>query len=406
MNFDPIKIREDFPTLHQMVNKRPLVYFDNGATTQKPKQVIERVNQYYQLENSNIHRGVHHLSQMATNAFENARKTVQNFLNAQHSHEIIFTKGTTESINLVAHSFLKAFLKEGDEIIISAMEHHANIVPWQIACETYKAALKVIPINDAGELDMNSYRNLLSEKTKLVAVAHISNVLGTINPVKEIIQLAHEKNIPVLLDGAQAVSHTKVDVQELDCDFYVFSGHKLFAPMGVGVLYGKEKFLNQMPPYQSGGEMIKEVDFEGTTFNELPFKFEAGTPDVAGFLGLETAINYIQNIGIENIADYEHELLMYATEQLLTIEGLKIIGTAKEKASVISFVLDGIHFFDAGTILDKLGIAIRTGHHCAQPLMKRFGIPGTMRASFSFYNTKEEIDTLVKGIKQVQMMFL
>ena len=406
MNFDPIKIREDFPTLHQQINKRPLVYFDNGATTQKPIQVIERMNRYYQLENSNIHRGVHQLSQMATNAFEEARKTVQNFLHTQHSHEIIFTKGTTESINLVAHSFSKAFLKAGDEIIISAMEHHANIVPWQIACETYKAVLKVIPINDHGELDLEAFKKLISSKTKLVSVAHISNVLGTINPVKEIIQLAHSQNIPVLLDGAQAVSHTKVDVQELDCDFYVFSGHKLFAPMGVGVLYGKEEFLNQMPPYQSGGEMIKEVDFERTTFNELPFKFEAGTPDVAGVLGLETAIKYIQTIGIETIAAYEHELLEYATQQFSTIEGLKIVGTAKEKASVISFVLDGIHFFDAGTILDKLGIAIRTGHHCAQPLMKRFGIPGTMRASFSFYNTKEEIDILVKGIKQVQMMFL
>jgi cysteine desulfurase/selenocysteine lyase len=400
------KIRSDFPALHQMVHDAPLVYFDNGATTQKPEAVIERVQQYYENENANVHRGVHYLSQIATDAHEQARETVRDFIGAASIKEIIFTKGTTESINLVAAGFAKKFLHEGDEIIVSEMEHHANIVPWQIACEDRGARLKVIPVFDDGSADIAAYKKLLSKRTKLVAVTHISNVTGVINPIKEIIESAHSLGIPVLIDGAQGVSHTKVNVQELDCEFYAFSGHKLFAPMGIGVLYGKEEWLEKLPPYQSGGEMIDQVSFEQTTFNELPFKFEAGTPNVAGALGLAEAINYVQNIGLDEIEAWEKELLEYGTRELQKVKGLRIIGTHKRKASVISFVFDDIHHYDAGTILDQLGIAVRTGNHCAQPLMKRFGISGTIRAAFAFYNTKEEIDILVKALNRLRSMFV
>jgi len=388
-----------------MVNDSPLVYFDNGATTQKPDVVIERVQQYYENENSNVHRGVHYLSQEATSRHEEARETVQNFINAASSKEIIFTKGTTESINLVASGFTKKFLNEGDEIIVTEMEHHANIVPWQMACEEKGAHLKVVPVFEDGSLDMEAYENLLSDKTKMVALAHISNVMGIINPIEKIIELAHQKNIPVLIDGAQGVSHTKVDVQALDCDFYVFSGHKLFAPMGIGILYGKEEWLEKLPPYQTGGEMIKNVSFERTTFNELPFKFEAGTPNVAGALGLAAAIDYISNLGLDEIEAHEKELLDYGTQELSKIENLRIIGTNENKASVISFIFEDIHHYDAGTILDQLGIAVRTGNHCAQPLMKRYGISGTIRAAFAFYNTKEEIDKLIVSINRLRKMF-
>ena len=400
------KIRSDFPTLHQMVHDAPLVYFDNGATTQKPDAVIERVQRYYENENANVHRGVHYLSQQATDMHEAARETVRDFIGAASTREIIFTKGTTESINLVAAGFAKRFLNEGDEIIVSEMEHHANIVPWQIACEDRGAKLKVIPVFDDGSLDMESYKKLLSERVKLVAVAHISNVTGVINPVKEIIELAHQKDIPVLIDGAQGVSHTQVNVQNLDCEFYAFSGHKLFAPMGIGVLYGKEEWLEKLPPYQSGGEMIDQVSFEKTTFNELPFRFEAGTPNVAGAVGLAAAIDYITDIGLDEIEAHERDLLLYGTEQLQKIEGLRIIGTHANKASVISFVFDDIHPYDAGTILDQLGIAVRTGNHCAQPLMQRFGISGTIRAAFAFYNTRDEIDMLVKALNRIRQMFI
>jgi len=400
------KIRSEFPTLNQMVHDSPLVYFDNGATTQKPDVVIDRVQQYYENENSNVHRGVHYLSQQATSRHEEARETVRHFINAGSTKEIIFTKGTTESINLVASSFGKKFIQQGDEIIVSEMEHHANIVPWQLLCEEKGASLKVIPVFDDGALDMQAFKKLLSSKTKIVAVAHISNVMGIINPIKEIIDLAHAQNIPVLIDGAQGVSHTKVDVQSLDCDFYVFSGHKLFAPMGIGVLYGKASWLEQMPPYQSGGEMIDRVSFEKTTFNELPFKFEAGTPNVGGALGLAEAIKYISYLGLDNIEAHEHDLLEYGTEKLLEIDKLRIIGTNSNKASVISFVFDDIHHFDAGTILDQMGIAVRTGNHCAQPLMTRFGISGTVRAAFAFYNTRQEIDKMIAAIKRMRKMFV
>ncbi len=399
------KVRSDFPTLHQKVHNLPLVYLDNGATTQKPQVVIDRVRRYYENENSNVHRGVHYLSQEATSRHEEARIIIQEFINASQSKEIIFTKGTTESINMVSAGFAKKFLNEGDEIIVSEMEHHANIVPWQIACEEKGAMLKVIPIFDDGSLDMEAYKDLLSDKTKMVAIAHISNVMGIINPIKELINLAHKRNIPVLVDGAQGVTHTKVDVQDLDCDFYVFSGHKLFAPMGIGVLYGKESWLEKLPPYQFGGEMIKQVSFEKTTYNELPFKFEAGTPNVAGALGLATAIEYINEIGMDEIEAYDNDLLTDATEKLSEIDGLKIIGTHAQKVSVISFVFDDIHHYDAGTILDQLGIAVRTGNHCAQPLMKRFGVSGSIRAAFAFYNTREEIDILIAAINRMRQMF-
>ena len=400
LNIDIHKIRADFPILSRKVNGKPLIYFDNGATAQKPKSVIDAIDTYYKNQNANIHRGVHTLSQEITVAYENARSTVQKHLNAKHAHEIIFTRGTTDSINLVASSFGKKFISKGDEILISVMEHHSNILPWQQVCEEKGAILKVIPINENGELIISEYKRLLTDKTKIVAVTHISNTLGTINPIEEIIALAHVKNIPVLVDGAQAVPHTGVDVQLLSADFYVFSGHKLFGPTGVGILYGKEKWLNELPPYQVGGGTIKTVTFEKTEYAGLPLKFEAGTPHIEGGIGLAAAIDYVNEIGLENIAAYEHELLVYATEALLKIEGVKIIGTAKEKASVISFVVDGLHPFDVGTILDQLGIAVRTGHHCTQPLMQFYKVPGTLRASFAFYNTKEEIDIFIEGLKK------
>jgi cysteine desulfurase/selenocysteine lyase len=398
------KIRQDFPILKREVNGKPLVYFDNGATSQKPQLVIDAINKYYSFENSNIHRGIHTLSQEATNAYEEARKKVQRFVNAQHEHEIIFTKGTTDSINLVASSFGKKHLKKGDEIIISTMEHHSNIVPWQMICEEAAAILKVIPINDRGELLMDEFKKLLSPKTKLVAITHVSNTLGTINPVKEIIILAKEAGALILIDGAQAVPHTKIDVQELNCDFYAFSGHKMFGPTGVGILYGKEAVLNDLPPYQGGGDMIKTVTFEKTTYNCLPHKFEAGTPNIVGGIGLGVAVDYMNSIGIDKIEAYEHELLTYATEQIKQIEGVRIVGEATKKASVLSFVVDGTHPSDIGMIIDKLGVAIRTGHHCTEPLMNRLNVPGTARASFAFYNTKEEIDIFIAALKRAVTM--
>lgn len=398
--------REDFTILNQSVYNRPLVYFDNAATTQKPQVVIDALSRYYETINSNIHRGVHYLSQKATDEFESARKTVQKFINAPSDREVIFTKGSTESINLVASSFGKAFLRENDEVIISEMEHHANIVPWQMICEEKKAKLRVIPINGEGELELEKLEELINERTRIISVTHISNTLGTINPVKEIIRMAHQHHIPVMIDGAQAVSHLRVDVRELDCDFYCFSGHKMYAPMGIGVLYGKEEWLDKMPPYQGGGEMIEKVTFEKTTYNGLPFKFEPGTPSVGDVIGLMTAINYLDDIGIENIGRYEDELLQYATRRLQEIEGLTIYGNAGKKASIISFNLENIHPYDAGIILDHQAIAVRTGHHCTQPIMDKFGIPGTIRASFAMYNSKEEIDIMVQAIHQVKKMFL
>lgn len=403
-NINLEKVRADFPILSRKVNGKPLVYFDNGATAQKPQQVIDAINHYYTYENANIHRGVHTLSRDITIAYENARTTIQKHLNATNPYEIIFTKGTTDSINLVASSFAKKFIGEGDEIIISAMEHHSNILPWQQACEEKGAVLKVIPINNDGELLMDEYEKLLSKKTKIIAITHVSNTLGTINPVKEIITLAHKKNIPVLIDGAQAVPHLNVDVQDLDCDFYCFSAHKLFGPTGVGILYGKEKWLNELPPYQVGGGTIKTVSFEKTEYADLPLKFEAGTPHIAGGIGLAAAINYVNTIGLDTIATYEHELLEYATQAIKKINGVKIIGNAKVKASVLSFVVEGIHPFDIGTILDQLGIAVRTGHHCTQPLMSFYCVPGTIRVSFAFYNTTEEIDIFIKGLEKAISM--
>lgn len=401
MNIDIELIRKDFPILHQEINKRPLVYFDNAATTQKPMVVTQALADYYNQYNSNIHRGVHYLSNIATDAFENARKYIQLFVNAQHSHEIIYTRGTTESINLVANSFFRAFVKPGDNIIISALEHHSNIVPWQMACELHKAELRVIPMNENGSLQIEKLLDLIDDKTQLIAVNHVSNALGTINPIKEIISLAHSRNVPVLLDGAQAISHIKVDVQELDVDFYCFSGHKIFAPMGIGVLYGKEKLLNQMPPYQGGGEMIKEVSFEKTTYNDLPFKFEAGTPSVGDVIGLHKALEYVDRIGVENIATYENSLLEYATKRIQEIPNVRIFGSDIPKTAVLSFLIGDIHPYDVGVLLDKLGIAVRTGHHCTQPIMDYYKIPGTVRASFAFYNTKEEIDRFIDGLKQI-----
>ena len=400
------KIRNDFPILSREVNGKPLVYLDNGATGQKPSLVIDRIKKYYELENSNIHRGIHTLSQEATDAYEQAREKTRAFLNAPSTDEIIFTSGTTGSINLVASTFGRKFINEGDEVIISTMEHHSNIVPWQMVCEEKGAILKVIPINDDGELLMDEFESLITDKTKLISVVHVSNTLGTINPVKAIIDRAHKQDIPVLIDGAQAVPHMPVDVQELDCDFYAFSAHKMFGPTGVGVLFGKEKWLNQMPPYQGGGDMIKTVTFEKTEYNELPHKFEAGTPNIAGGLGMAAAIDYMNAVGIEKINAYEHELLNYATEKLTSIPGLRIIGTAKEKASVISFVVEGTHPSDIGMIIDKLGVAIRTGHHCTEPLMNRFNVPGTARASFAFYNTFEEVDRLVEALQRAVNMLV
>jgi cysteine desulfurase/selenocysteine lyase len=402
---DVERIRRDFPILQQKVHGKPLIYLDNAATAQKPQVVIDILNRYYSMENSNIHRGVHFLSEKATGAYEGAREKVKRFLNASDSREIIFVRGTTEGINLVAQSYGRTFIKEGDEIVISAMEHHSNIVPWQILCEQVGAKLRVIPINHDGELLVDEYKALLNSRTKFVSIAHVSNALGTVNPVKEIVQLAHRQGVPVLVDGAQAAPHMKVDVTELDCDFYAFSGHKLYGPTGIGILYGKANLLEAMPPYQGGGDMISLVTFEKTHYNVLPYKFEAGTPHIAGGIGLGAAIDYVSAIGLEAIAAYEQNLLLYATEALSTIKGLKIIGTAKEKASVLSFVLDRVHAHDIGTVLDQEGVAIRAGHHCAMPVMQRFGVPATARASFAFYNTREEIDILVRAIHKVFEVF-
>lgn len=400
------KVRADFPLLRREVNGKPLVYLDNGATTQKPKVVIDAITNYYSDMNSNVHRGVHYLSQISTDAFEVTRRKVQEFINAKEDFEVIITKGTTDSINLVATCYGKAFIHEGDEIIISAMEHHSNIVPWQMLCEEKGAVLRVIPMNAKGELDMDAYANLLSAKTKLVSVTYVSNALGTINPIKEIIDLAHAKDVPVLVDAAQGIQHLAIDVQKLDVDFLAFSGHKMYAPTGVGVLYGKKDLLNAMPPYQGGGDMIKEVTFEKTTYNELPFKFEAGTPNIEAGICLSAAIDYINELGIDNIKAYEDELLAYATSKIMEIPGVQLIGEAAQKSSVLSFVVDGVHPYDIGVILDKLGIAVRTGHHCAQPVMDQFGIPGTVRASLAVYNTKEDIDNFIAGLNRAVNMLV
>jgi cysteine desulfurase/selenocysteine lyase len=397
------KIRADFPILSQTVNGKPLVYFDNGATSQKPQVVIDAEVKYYQEINANIHRGVHTLSQLATDAYEVARGKVKDHINAKHAHEVLFTSGTTHGINLVSNGFA-SILKPGDEVVVSSLEHHSNIVPWQMLCEKTGAILKVIPINDNGELIIEEFDKLLSDKTKIVTVNHISNALGVINPIKYIIDKAHSVGAAVLIDGAQAVPHLKPNVQELDCDFYAFSGHKMCGPTGTGILYGKEEWLNKLPPYQGGGEMIKEVTFEKTTYADLPHKFEAGTPNIAGGIVLGTAIDYLNEIGFDKIHEYENELLEHATKRLNEIEGIRIYGNTKNKASVVSFNIDGIHPYDVGSIIDKLGIAVRTGHHCAQPIMNFFCIPGTIRASFSFYNTKEEIDAMVDAVKKAQTM--
>lgn len=399
------KIRADFPILSREVYDKPLVYFDNAATTQKPQCVMDKINEMYSTVNANVHRGVHFLSQAATDEHEASRRVVQEFINAASSNEIVFTRGTTESINLVASSFCRSFCREGDELLITAMEHHSNIVPWQLQCEYYGLKLKVVPINSHGELILDELEKKITSRTKLIAVTHISNVLGTVNPVEQIVEIAHRHDIPVLIDAAQSVQHRKVDVQAIDCDFLVFSSHKVYGPTGVGVLYGKEKWLEVLPPYQGGGEMISTVSFEKTTFNTLPFKFEAGTPDFVGTAALATALRYISSIGLQNIDLYEHELLRYATEKLLAIPGLRILGNAANKSSVISFLVDGIHPYDMGTLLDKMGIAVRTGHHCAEPLMRELGVEGTVRASFAFYNTKEEVDLLLKGIERIVGMF-
>lgn len=403
MNID--NIRKDFPILSTTIYNKPLVYLDNGATTQKPNVVIDAISKAYSTVNANVHRGVHHLSQIATDQAEDARRIVGEFINSKHIREVVFTKGTTESINLIAHSFCQQFCQSGDEIIISAMEHHANIVPWQLQEKITGVKLRIIPIDENGDLKMDEFIKLISPKTKLVSVMHTSNVLGTVNPIEDIIEISHKHDIPVLVDAAQAVQHTVVDVQKMDCDFLVFSAHKLYGPTGVGVLYGKEEYLNQMPPYQGGGEMIGQVSFEGTTFNELPFKFEAGTPNYIDVIAFGEAIKYVQNIGLENIKRYEDELLRYCTQELEQIPGMKIYGTAKNKSGAVSFLVEGIHHYDMGMLLDKMGIAVRTGHHCAQPLMHELGIEGTVRASFAFYNTKEEIDVLIAGVKKVVNMF-
>jgi cysteine desulfurase / selenocysteine lyase len=403
MMFDIQKIRADFPILSQKVNGKPLVYFDNGATSQKPQVVIDAISKYYSEINANIHRGVHTLSQLATDAYEVSRNTIQNHLNAKYNHEIIFTSGTTFGINLVANGFA-SLLKSGDEVMVSALEHHSNIVPWQFLCEKTGAKLVVIPMNEKGELIISEFDKLLSKKTKIVTVNHISNALGTVNPIEYIIKKAHNVGAAVLIDGAQATPHLRPDMQALDCDFYVFSGHKVCGPTGVGILYGKEEWLRKLPPYQGGGEMIAEVTFEKTTYADLPHKFEAGTPNIEGGIVLGTAIDYMSGVGFDNIASYEKELLDYGTKRLLEIDGLTIYGTSENKTSVISFNIEGIHPYDIGTIIDKLGIAVRTGHHCAQPIMNYFNIPGTIRASFAFYNTKEEIDIFVEAVKKAQMM--
>ena len=396
-------IRAQFPALHQEVHGHPLVYLDNGATTQKPQVVIDAIQQYYAEQNSNIHRGVHYLSQLATDAYEASRTCIQKHLNAKHTHEIIFTRGITEAINLVAHGF-RSLLNTGDEVIISAMEHHSNIVPWQMACDATGAKLQVIPMDENGVLKMDVFHALLSEKTKMVAISHISNALGTINPIKEMIDASHRVGAAILIDGAQAAPHISIDVQELDADFYCISGHKMYAPTGIGALYGKEEWLNKIPPYQGGGEMIATVSFEETTYADLPHKFEAGTPNIAGGVAFKTAIDWLNEIGLENIAQHESKLLQYATERLSEIDGFRLIGNAPQKAGVISFMINDLHPYDIGMILDKLGIAVRTGHHCAQPVMDAFCIPGTVRASLAIYNTKDDVDRLVEGVKKAKSM--
>ena len=399
------KIREDFPILSRTVYNRPLVYLDNGATTQKPRCVVDAITDEYYSVNANVHRGVHFLSQQATELHEASRETVRRFINARSTNEIVFTRGTTESINLLAYSFGEAMMKEGDEVIISTMEHHSNIVPWQLLAERKGIRLRIIPITDEGELMMDEYERLFTEKTRLVSVMHVSNVLGTVNPVRRIIDIAHSHGVPVLIDGAQSTPHFAVDMQELDCDFFAFSGHKIYGPTGIGVLYGKEEWLDRLPPYQGGGEMIKNVSFEKTTFNELPYKFEAGTPDYVATHALAKALDYVSEIAMDNIQRHEQELTRYAMERMAEIPGMRFIGTAPEKDAVISFLVGDIHHLDMGTLLDRLGIAVRTGHHCAEPLMRRMGIEGTVRASFGLYNTKEEVDILVAGIDRVRKMF-
>lgn len=403
--YDIEKIREDFPILSRTVYNKPLVYLDNGATTQKPRCVVESITDEYYSVNSNVHRGVHFLSQQATNLHEASRETVRRFINARSTSEIVFTRGTTESINLVAATFADSQMKEGDEVIVSVMEHHSNIVSWQLQAARKGIVLKVIPMNDKGELLIDEYEKLFSSRTRIVSVAHVSNVLGTVNPVKEIIKIAHAHGVPVLVDGAQSIPHLPVDIQDLDADFFVFSGHKVYGPTGIGVLYGKENWLDRLPPYQGGGEMIKNVSFEKTTFNELPFKFEAGTPDYIGSTALAKALDYVSAIGMDNIAAYEHELTDYAIARMKEIEGMRIFGEAEQRGGVISFLVGNIHHLDMGTLLDRLGIAVRTGHHCAEPLMRRLGIEGTVRASFGLYNTKTEVDALVAGIARVSRMF-
>lgn len=398
-------VRDDFPILSRLIYGKPLVYFDNAATTQKPRSVIDAISNYYLNDNANVHRGVHYLSQQATGAFEDVRKKVAAFVNAGSSNEIIFTRGATEAINLVAWSFCETFLQAGDEIIVSVLEHHSNIVPWQIACERKGAQLKVIPVTPEGDLDLKAFEQLLNKRTKIVAIGHISNALGTINPVGEIVAMAHSKNIPVFVDGAQGLSHGPVDVQKLDCDFYAFSAHKMYGPMGIGGLYGKTSWLSKMQPYQLGGEMIDKVTFEKTTYNEIPYKFEAGTPNVADVMGFGAAIDYLNELGWDFITTQENDLLEYASARLQEVEGVKIIGTPAHKAAIISFLIEGIHFFDAGTIIDHLGIAVRTGSHCTQPLMDILGINGTLRASFAFYNTRQEVDKLTDAIKRVKTLF-
>lgn len=405
MTYDVNAVRKDFPILSTTVYDRPLVYLDNAATTQKPLCVLDAMRHEYLNANANVHRGVHYLSQQATELHEAARETVRRFINAGKTEEVVFTRGTTESINLVASSFCEEFMKEGDEIIVSVMEHHSNIVPWQLQAARRGVAVRVIPMNDEGELDMEAYAGMFTERTKIVSVAHVSNVLGTVNPVREMIRIAHSHGVPVLIDGAQSTPHFKVDVQELDCDFFAFSGHKIYGPTGIGVLYGKEEWLERMPPYQGGGEMIESVTFEKTVFQSLPFKFEAGTPDYIATHGLAVALDYVNDIGLENISSHERELTSYCMEQMRSIDGIALFGTSEHKDAVVSFLVGDIHHLDMGTLLDRLGIAVRTGHHCAQPVMQRYGIQGAVRASFAMYNTREEIDALVEGVRRVSRMF-
>jgi cysteine desulfurase/selenocysteine lyase len=405
LGWDVERIRKDFPILHQEVHGKPLVYLDSAATSQKPQAVLDALSAYYTTDNANVHRGVHLLSERATAAYEGARIGVQRFLNAARSDEIVFVRGTTEGINLVAHSYGRRVVGPGDEVVISALEHHSNIVPWQMLCEEQSATLRVVPIDDAGQVDLEAYEKLLSNRTKLVAVAHVSNALGTVVPVARLVAMAHHRGVPVLVDGAQAVPHLPVDVRELGCDFYVFSGHKVFGPTGIGVLYGKAELLERMPPYQGGGDMIKAVTFEKTTYNDLPYKFEAGTPHIAGAIGLGVALAYLEDLGRDRVAAYEHDLLVYGTEVLAAQPDLRLIGTAREKASVLSFVVEGVHPHDVGTILDREGIAVRTGHHCAMPVMQRFGVPATTRASLALYNSREDLDALARALEKVQEIF-